>query len=393
MESVQDGSWWWWKWRLRWSCGGRSRKPLSRGNWIWSGEDAVVHEAGCWAMLDSWAVGTVFSFRRSPCWSRRVLKQVGLWSFDYSSTHWKEVVGSWTVSCSLFLLPILKIQSTGRFFCLGETRFSQDRRAVDNMATEEMDWQMITRLGLGYSFPVGWSEETTAASPEKATWHHPEEGYVIEWEVVDASEGLSSGPGWTDPAFPPDSFSLGDPAGEMYKNPVWIRACDLAKDPVLFGELEPADALQGSMGNCGMVAALACLAEFPGFLSSCFLTKELPEDGKYQVRMHLPLNFEHNKTEKKWETVEIDDYLPCHPPAKEGVLTSARLMFCKLANGNKLYMSATSVFGSTFCIQILQLRVFVPILFDFYRDLISSGGFNLSSRPVHCWPFMDSSLK
>lgn len=212
------------------------------------------------------------------------------------------------------------------------------KRAIDNINTEKLDYEYISRIGLGYSFPLGWSEQTTSYSPAKATWHHPEEDYVITWEAVDPTPSPDPEAGWIDPAFPHDSFSLGDPAKVKFKRSAWVRAIHLCKDPVLFGDLEPADAIQGAMGNCGMVAALAALAEFPEYLSSLFNTKELSADGKYEIRMFLPLGFENIKTEKAWGTIEVDDYLPCVPPPKEGVLSGARPFFMGLANGNKLYM-------------------------------------------------------
>lgn len=213
-----------------------------------------------------------------------------------------------------------------------------DKRMVDPTNTEEKyDWAMIARLGLGFCFPIGWSEVTSAYSPEKATWYHPEESFLIEWEVLDATPNSNPEEGWKDPAFPPDEWSMGDPAQKV--NNTWVRAVHLSENPVLFGEEEePADALQGGLGNCGLVAALACLAEFPGYLSSLFITNEIPEDGKYKVKMFLPVGFEHMDTEKHWGEVELDDYLPCKKPSHPGVLTSATPMFTKLANGNKIYM-------------------------------------------------------
>lgn len=58
------------------------------------------------------------------------------------------------------------------------------------------------------------------------------------------------------------------------------------------------------------------------------------------MRMFLPLTFETNEAEKKWETVEIDDFLPCKTPARKGVLSSAQPWFTGIANGNKLYVCA-----------------------------------------------------
>ena len=88
-----------------------------------------------------------------------------------------------------------------------------DCRLVDPTNTEEKyDWKSVVRMGMGFSISLGCSEETTSYSPEKATWHHPEEGYLFEWEVVDAKPNPNPEAGWCDPSFPHDSLSLGDPA-------------------------------------------------------------------------------------------------------------------------------------------------------------------------------------
>ena len=205
-------------------------------------------------------------------------------------------------------------------------------RSVSHIAGK--DWKEVSHLGLGYFFP-GWSDNT-GYNPAQATWYHPQEGYSFR-EVVDPIVSQPQA-GWIDPQFPHDNFSLGDPGKVRVADAVWIRAIDLCKEPVLFGVEEPADALQGSVGNCSMIGALAALAEFPGYLSSLFINKEISADGKYKVRMYLPLGWEHKQEEKKLGEVEIDDYLPCTPPAQEGVLSSARPIFAKLARGNKIYM-------------------------------------------------------
>lgn len=59
----------------------------------------------------------------------------------------------------------------------------QAKAGVDDLGTQGYDGKFVARLGLGYSFPKAWSEETEAFSPEKATWHHPEEDYAIQWEA------------------------------------------------------------------------------------------------------------------------------------------------------------------------------------------------------------------
>ena len=37
----------------------------------------------------------------------------------------------------------------------------------------------------------------------------------------------------------------------------WVRAKDLAEPPALFSSVEPADACQGALGDCWLIAALA----------------------------------------------------------------------------------------------------------------------------------------
>jgi hypothetical protein len=48
----------------------------------------------------------------------------------------------------------------------------------------------------------------------------------------------------------------------------WLRAMALHENPVLFTEVEPADALQGSLGNCWLIAAMAAIAEFPSYMKN-----------------------------------------------------------------------------------------------------------------------------
>jgi len=48
----------------------------------------------------------------------------------------------------------------------------------------------------------------------------------------------------------------------------WLRAMALHENPVLFADVEPADALQGSLGNCWLIAAMAAIAEFPSYMKN-----------------------------------------------------------------------------------------------------------------------------
>lgn len=89
----------------------------------------------------------------------------------------------------------------------------------------------------------------------------------------------------------------------------WVRAHDLAsfrgKRPQLFeGDIEPADLCQGAVGDCWLVAAMACMSEFPDAVRRMFVTREYNPRGLYRVRVFDPIR-------KKWTIVKVDDRIPC----------------------------------------------------------------------------------
>ena len=69
-------------------------------------------------------------------------------------------------------------------------------------------------------------------------------------------------------------------------------------------DIEPGDILQGQLGDCWFLCAVASLAEMPRLVERLFLTKETNEEGLY--RLKLCKNGE-------WTEVVVDDYFPCFP--------------------------------------------------------------------------------
>eukprot|EP01062_Namystynia_karyoxenos_P083762 TRINITY_DN9701_c0_g1_i2.p1 TRINITY_DN9701_c0_g1~~TRINITY_DN9701_c0_g1_i2.p1 ORF type:complete len:405 (+),score=112.07 TRINITY_DN9701_c0_g1_i2:1250-2464(+) len=68
------------------------------------------------------------------------------------------------------------------------------------------------------------------------------------------------------------------------------RARDLEppskRDWVLFqGEVEPRDVVQGTVGNCWLMSAFACLACHSGAVRNIFVNKESSSRGKYELRL------------------------------------------------------------------------------------------------------------
>jgi hypothetical protein len=82
------------------------------------------------------------------------------------------------------------------------------------------------------------------------------------------------------------------------------------KRPQLFeGVIEPADLCQGAVGDCWLVAAFACAAEYPDAIRNLFVTKEYNPRGKYRVRIYDPIR-------EKFVSVDVDDRIPCQKGTK-----------------------------------------------------------------------------
>jgi len=113
--------------------------------------------------------------------------------------------------------------------------------------------------------------------------------------------------------FTDTSFEGDSAVGQPGKSLDWVRAYELlsqaekekGQKPRLYeGGIEPADLCQGAVGDCWLVAALACAAEHPACIRNAFHTAEANSRGMYKVRLHDP-------TTKRWTTVTVDDRLPC----------------------------------------------------------------------------------
>jgi calpain-15 len=73
----------------------------------------------------------------------------------------------------------------------------------------------------------------------------------------------------------------------------------------MFDEMiEPNDIMQGELGDCWFMCAIASLAERPQLVRRLFITKNMNDCGMYRIR--LCKNGE-------WVTVTVDDYFPCFP--------------------------------------------------------------------------------
>jgi len=112
----------------------------------------------------------------------------------------------------------------------------------------------------------------------------------------------------------------------------WVRAVDLLADkkdangkplkPKLYeGGITPGDLAQGAVGDCWLVAALACVAEYPDAIRKVFLTPEYNSRGIYRVRLF-------DATKGAWVVVTVDDRIPCKPGTKQPLFM--KLQGCEL---------------------------------------------------------------
>jgi calpain-15 len=144
------------------------------------------------------------------------------------------------------------------------------------------------------------------------------------------------------------------------------------KEPSIFAEeIEPADIIQGQLGDCWFMCALSAIAERPALVERLFITKTVNALGIYRVKL-----FKNGE----WQTVTVDDYFPCFPMG--GPIFSRShgnelwVMVLEKAYA-KLHGSYYSLKGGFACEGMMDLTGCPTSYFDFedeqVRAMIASG--------------------
>lgn len=195
----------------------------------------------------------------------------------------------------------------------------------------ETKWKRANEAAEG-AVALNKSRITKVPSPEKAAWfddHGKMDVNAVDTDGIPNSTGQSLTlnhsvqEGWKDETFPHNKDSVGQRCSEKLGRMRWLRAMALHENPVLFADVEPADALQGSLGNCWLIAAMAAIAEFPSYMKkNIFQNKKLAKDGKYHIKLF-------DGRYSRWKVVTVDDYLPCSAWGGD----SPSLFFAKINDG------------------------------------------------------------
>jgi len=135
---------------------------------------------------------------------------------------------------------------------------------------------------------------------------------------------------YTDQDFPPQDSSLGKVGGDSANSKsgksgastvTWVRAMDFCRQKgdkpshptlgdskmCLFqGRIEAQDILQGALGDCWLLAAMATLAEHEGAIDSLFMEHCVQPHGQYHIKLFDP-------QVKQWTVIKLDDFVPCKP--------------------------------------------------------------------------------
>jgi len=185
--------------------------------------------------------------------------------------------------------------------------------AADNRAKQ---WQRAIAFQPGSAEFKAYDSSTVAAAGGMKGKKKKSAMRDDSYEQGDAGEFIVKDDGnFIDPEFPPNAESLGGAGGDGVG---WMRLSEMFDNEAIFkDDVDPDDICQGFLGDCWLLSSIACLAEFPQAIKDLFITKEVTDDGRYELRLFDP-------EIEEWITVVIDDFVPCRIGGDAPLFTSAK---------------------------------------------------------------------
>lgn len=125
---------------------------------------------------------------------------------------------------------------------------------------------------------------------------------------------------------------------EGWEKIIFLRAGDLFESEnfqVFLGKIEPSDILQGALGNCYFLSAIATIAEeAPEMIKARFISYSKSNEGIYGVFVRV---------NGVWKTVLVDDYFPTNTSSGKNEFAFTR------ANGPELWVVLLEKVWSKLC--------------------------------------------
>lgn len=202
---------------------------------------------------------------------------------------------------------------------------------------------------------------------------------------------------FVDREFPPDKSSIfvnlksnNTHSEGLKKVKKWLRPNDVKYNPedeiypiTLITDPTPKDVIQGSLGSCWFISALASLAQRSELIYNILVTEFYNPYGFHQVRLCI---------RGEWKIISIDDYLPCDSNGKlvfaYGQYRELWVSFVEKALA-KAYGSYQSIAVGT-CVEGLQTITGQPcevlLLETAYKNLNDPSYTNLDQKnPNYVW--------
>ena len=188
-------------------------------------------------------------------------------------------------------------------------------------------WKMVTKFGVKL-LPAPREYAIKAIAKDCERIENLVKESQKELAIYDTSilhkKHLGTLPHFIDSHFAPNdsSINLGREDNPCTDAIHWRRPKDFltGKYEIFLQSIEPNDILQGKLGDCWLMSAVASLSERPELVQRLFITKRVNRKGFYRLRFCIG---------GMWRTVTVDDYFPCEP--KGGPIFSR-------GNGNELWV-------------------------------------------------------